>query len=86
MRSNIKITSKEKSKMHSEKSVTNSKKDKTNNEKGVTLIALVITIVILIILATVSINMLVGENRINKPSDKSKAGYSNRRSKSTKCI
>ncbi len=36
--------------------------EQKNKERGITLIALVVTIIVLIILASVSINMLVGEN------------------------
>ena len=35
-----------------------------NNKKGITLIALVVTVVVLIILAGVSINAVLGNNRI----------------------
>ena len=40
--------------------------------KGITLISLVITIVIILILATITINMLTGENGIIKNTGKAK--------------
>ena len=43
-----------------------------NKQKGITLIALVVTIVVLIILASVSINMLVGENGIISMAQKAR--------------
>ncbi len=44
-------------------------------EKGITLIALVVTIIILIILATVSINMVVGENGLIKKAQQARDAY-----------
>ncbi len=56
----------------------NTLENKNLNERGITLIALVITVVILIILATVSINVVLGEGGlIQNLSNKS---YSNIRS------
>ena len=46
-------------------------------EKGITLIALVITIVVLIILATISINMVLGDDGIIQKAEKSKELYQN---------
>ena len=37
---------------------------KLKNEKAITLIALVVTIIVLIILASISINLVLGENGI----------------------
>ena len=37
---------------------------KQKNEKGITLVALVVTIIILLILASVSINLTLGDNGI----------------------
>ncbi len=45
------------------------------NQKGITLISLVITIIVLIILATVSINMVVGENGLIKRTEKVAESY-----------
>ncbi len=45
------------------------------NERGITLIALVVTIIVLIILATVSINMVAGENGLIKKAQQSKDAY-----------
>lgn len=54
------------------------KSRKTKQEQGITLIALVITVVILIILATVTLNVVLGEGGlIQNLSNKS---YSNIRS------
>ncbi len=46
-------------------------------EKGITLIALVVTIIVLIILATVSINMVVGENGLIKKAEQARDAYEN---------
>ena len=46
-----------------------------NKNKGITLIALVVTIIILIILATVSINMVVGENGLIKKAEQARDAY-----------
>ena len=46
-----------------------------NKERGITLIALVVTIIILIILATVSINMVVGENGLIKKAQQARDAY-----------
>lgn len=35
-----------------------------NKEKGITLISLIVTIIILLILATVSVQVLTGDNRV----------------------
>ncbi len=45
------------------------------NGKGITLIALVVTIIVLIILATVSINMVVGENGLIKKAQQARDAY-----------
>ncbi len=45
------------------------------NDKGITLIALVVTIIVLIILATVSINMVVGENGLIKKAEQARDAY-----------
>ena len=45
------------------------------NERGITLIALVVTIIVLIILATVSINMVVGENGLIKKAEQARDAY-----------
>ncbi len=44
-------------------------------ERGITLIALVVTIIVLIILATVSINMVVGENGLIKKAEQARDAY-----------
>ncbi len=44
-------------------------------ETGITLIALVVTIIVLIILATVSINMVVGENGLIKKAEQARDAY-----------
>ncbi len=46
-------------------------------ETGITLIALVVTIIVLIILATVSINMVVGENGLIKKAEQARDAYEN---------
>ncbi len=46
-----------------------------NKNKGITLIALVVTIIILIILATVSINMVVGENGLIRKAEQARDAY-----------
>ncbi len=43
--------------------------------KGITLITLVVTIIVLIILATVSINMVVGENGLIKKAEQARDAY-----------
>ena len=48
------------------------KSRKTKQEQGITLIALVITIVILIILATVSINVVLGEGGLIQRAQQAK--------------
>ncbi len=48
-----------------------------NKERGITLIALVVTIIVLIILATVSINMVVGENGLIKKAEQARDAYEN---------
>ena len=45
------------------------------NERGITLIALVVTIIVLIILATVSINMVAGENGLIKKAQQERDAY-----------
>ena len=45
------------------------------NENGITLIALVVTIVILIILATISINLILGDGGLVSRSQKSGEEY-----------
>ena len=47
-----------------------------NSEKGITMITLAVTIIVLIILASVSINMLVGENGIITQSQRAEEDYS----------
>ena len=49
-----------------------SKRMKTEQEKGITLIALVITVVILIILATVTLNVVLGEGGLIKRAQQAK--------------
>ncbi len=44
-------------------------------ERGITLIALVVTIIVLIILATVSINMVVGENGLIRKAEQARDAY-----------
>ena len=51
-----------------------------DDKRGITLIALVITIVVLIILATVAINLSLGENGIFKRAKQAKEQYSNAQS------
>lgn len=46
------------------KNIRSSNKNILKNNKGITLIALVVTIVVLLILATVSVQLLVGENGV----------------------
>ncbi len=46
-----------------------------SRDRGITLIALVVTIIVLIILATVSINMVVGENGLIKRAEKVAESY-----------
>ena len=46
-----------------------------NFTSGITLIALVVTIIVLIILATVSINMVVGENGLIKKAEQARDAY-----------
>ena len=53
------------------------KKTKNNRQKGITLIALVVTIVVLIILATVSINIVLGDNGMIGRAQKARDSYSN---------
>ena len=62
---NFKINSNLNEKVNKNPSVTMSKK-----ERGITLIALVVTTVILIILATVSINVVMGEDGLIKQAEK----------------
>ena len=54
---------------------------KQKNEKGITLVALVVTIIILLILASVSINLTLGDNGIiikaKEAKRKSQEGYIN---------
>ncbi len=45
------------------------------NETGITLIALIVTIIVLLILATVSINMVVGENGLIKKAEQARDAY-----------
>ncbi len=49
----------------------------TSNDTGITLIALVVTIIILIILATISINIIVGENGLIAQAERAKGVYEN---------
>ncbi len=44
-------------------------------ERGITLIAIVVTIIVLIILATVSINMVAGENGLIKKAEQARDAY-----------
>ncbi len=55
--------------------MTGKKQKKEINETGITLIALVVTIIVLIILATVSINMVVGENGLIKKAEQARDAY-----------
>ncbi len=48
-----------------------------SKERGITLIALVVTIIVLIILATVSINMVVGENGLIRKAEQARDAYEN---------
>lgn len=50
----------------------NTLENKNLNERGITLIALVITVVILIILATVSINVVLGEGGLIQRAQEAK--------------
>ena len=49
--------------------------DKIKSTKGITLIVLVITIIVMIILATVSLNLAVGDNGLIKRFRESKENY-----------
>ena len=51
------------------------RKIKNNTENGITLIALVVTIVVLIILATVSINVVIGQNGLIEKAKQAKELY-----------
>ena len=59
------------------KEVKKENKIKVTQEKGITLIALVITIVILIILATVTLNVVIGENGLIEKTKYAKDLYAN---------
>ena len=59
------------------KEVKQKNKIKVTQEKGITLIALVITIVILIILATVTLNVVIGENGLIEKTKYAKDLYAN---------
>ena len=50
-------------------------KNKKSRNTGITLIALVVTIIILIILATISINIIVGENGLIAQAERAKGVY-----------
>ena len=49
--------------------------EKLKNKAGITLIALIVTIIVLLILATVSINVIAGENGLIKKASQSKDAY-----------
>ena len=58
-------------------------RNKETNSKGITLVALVITIIVLLILATVTIQVLTGDNRIINKSWTSKKRTNNKYRKRT---
>ena len=59
-------------------------RNKETNSKGITLVALVITIIVLLILATVTIQVLTGDNRIiNKSKNRKKTTNNKYRKRTT---